>query len=125
MRALRALYSSAEEWELLFPSTRSGQVNFSLDTLGQPLSSATEKRVAAALKGLIAAELNSKPTTLDADIALLKSIVSNAQSSSIITNRSSGSSTTVGSGMFEDATISAIAFRIEKKRLLDEVMSMA
>ena len=117
MRALRALYSSAEEWELLFPS-RSGQVNFSLDTLGQPLSSATEKRVAAALKGLIAAELNSKPTTLDADIALLKSIVSNAQSSSIIV-------TTVGSGMFEDATISAIAFRIEKKRLLDEVMSMA
>ena len=124
MRALRALYSSAEEWELLFPSTRSGQVNFSLDTLGQPLSSATEKRVAAALKGLIAAELNSKPTTLDADIALLKSIVSKAQSSSIITNGSSGSST-VGSGMFEDATISAIAFRIEKKRLLDEVMSMA
>ena len=82
--------------------------------------------MAAALKGLIAAELHSKPTTLDADIALLKSIVSNAQSSSIIvTNRSSGSSTTVGSGMFEDATISAIAFRIEKKRLLDEVMSMA
>ena len=119
VRALRALYSSADEWETLFPDrsgrlSGSGNFNFNLDFLGQPLSPSTEKRVATAMKKLIAAELSSKPTSVEADIALLQNTVRDAQSSS-----SSSSSSLSSSGMYDFATISAIAFRIEKKRLLD------
>ena len=121
VRALRALYSSADEWETLFPDRSgrlSGSGNFNLDFLGQPLSPSTENRVATAMKKLIAAELSSKPTSVEADIALLQNTVRDAQSSKAVVEG------IVGSGMYDFATISAIAFRIEKKRLLDEVMAL-
>jgi hypothetical protein len=89
-----------------------------LDFLGQPLSPSTENRVATAMKKLIAAELSSKPTSVEADIALLQNTVRDAQSSKAVVEG------IVGSGMYDFATISAIAFRIEKKRLLDEVMAL-
>ena len=128
-RSLRALYSSQAEWaELVASSGRIGN----LERLGAPLSPQTEKLVASALRSLASLELASKPTTLEEDVALLggsKGGVSRKKgnkgfSSSSGDAASDATAAPNPSGPYQDAVYSAISFRIEKKRLLGEAMTM-
>lgn len=73
VRAMRALYCTPEEWQKLGTLT-------SLDALGVPLSSSTEKAVATALADIVRFELSAKATTLEDDMALLAQLRASAAS---------------------------------------------
>jgi len=132
VRAMRALYSSDTEW-----AQRMG-AGPSLDSYGTPCSDSTERKVAAALRALAVAELEEKPTTLLQDkeqLGLARGQFASAPSASSFTPTSATkkgfgtTETSAGtsveavadpSGMFASRAASALAFRVEKKRLLHE-----
>ena len=116
VRAVRALYSSPAEWEQAFSSSLSSST-YNLDRLGSPLSRETERKVEAALRSLLSAELAAKPTTLEEDVAELRLLQTQMKAPS-------GSDKVAASGMYEDSAIAAIAFRIEKKKLLTEILEL-
>jgi hypothetical protein len=119
VRALRALYSAPEEWERLFPAASKSPPT--LTYLGVPLSISTEEKLEKALKGLLAAELASKPTTLEEDAKMLEEAMQRRASDS--PNLLGGPSTSP-SGLYEDTSLTALIFRMEKKRLLKEVLAL-
>ena len=63
VRALRALYCSPSEWSSLFSGPGTDLCN--LNTLGVPLSSASEDKLATALQVLTRLEMSGKPTSLE------------------------------------------------------------
>ena len=113
-RALRALYASRAEWAELVGVT--GTIG-SLERLGAPLSGETEALVASALRSLAQLELASKPTRLEEDVALLQGLKGKVAAG---TSGGGGCEACDPSGLYQDPVFSAVAFRIEKKKLLLE-----
>lgn len=89
----------------------------SLEQLGRPLSAATEEVLNRALQTIISSELSSKATTLADDETLLTRYLAS-------TTPSAKTSSVSASGKFDDKEVTALAFRIEKKKLLHQVMSL-
>eukprot|EP01038_Epipyxis_sp_PR26KG_P012355 gene12355-16569_t len=128
IRVLRALYSATDEWNSFFDNEN----RLTLEALGKQLSSNTELCIKRALLNIINAELASKPTTLDDDKQLLSNILNKKTAS----NSTPNSNSTKGfakvnnvvsdeidpSGIYSNTLISAIIFRIEKKKLLVEAI---
>jgi len=137
-RCLRALYASAQEWQLVTDS----RGMLALDALHAPLSAQTEKAVRRAQGQLAQLELESKASRLEDDEAQLRVMVSGrskdksggvvgsfsvgfgGESPSKVVERAKSSvrtaSTVDPSGRFKDTLYTAVAFRIEKKKLLLE-----
>jgi hypothetical protein len=143
VRAMRALYSNPEEWSSLTRAS-GGQLQ-TLETLGQPLSSETENKVATALRAIAKLELASKATSLDDDVKLFEEMRQSKTSSPSdtgakaktkgfgATNEAAEGKAVDGgrddapvdpSGRFGDADFAVVSFRIEKKRLLKEASKM-
>eukprot|EP00746_Dinoflagellata_sp_MGD_P127888 gnl/MRDRNA2_/MRDRNA2_62363_c0_seq1.p1 gnl/MRDRNA2_/MRDRNA2_62363_c0~~gnl/MRDRNA2_/MRDRNA2_62363_c0_seq1.p1 ORF type:complete len:637 (+),score=120.78 gnl/MRDRNA2_/MRDRNA2_62363_c0_seq1:134-2044(+) len=115
MRCMRALCASSTEWKNL--CSADGQLN-NLEVLGTPLSAETERRGTEALKALAKCELDSLPTTLEDDLQA-KAAESNGAIAKGDTKESSEANMVVDpSGSFREANFAALAFRIEKKKLL-------
>ncbi len=141
VRALRALYASDAEWVSF------GGLS-SIQALGASLSPQTEESVARALRAFCRLELRDKPTTLQEDQARLLFTSQSmgagagamaqmegvdgalAQSNapkgfgaapSTIDNNGTGQGVDMDpSGLYRDALVCALAFRIEKKKLLHD-----
>mmetsp|Transcript_32380 Transcript_32380/g.44363 ORF Transcript_32380/g.44363 Transcript_32380/m.44363 type:complete len:509 (+) Transcript_32380:174-1700(+) len=110
VRALRALFSSNTEWNALF----SASPVVSLEQLGRPLSADSEAVLNRALQTIVASELASKATSLKDDEALLtRYLATPVQTKSVS-----------ASGKFDDKEVTALAFRIEKKKILQQALSL-
>lgn len=134
-RAIRALYSTPQEWKSL---TDSANKIGNLEKLGTPLCSATEAKVANALRSIASLELASKSTDINQDLALFETLKQKRGSATqgSPNNNSKGFSSAPAktstaaaaaavpnpSGPYQDALFSALAFRIEKKKLLLEAI---
>ena len=135
-RAIRALYASPAEW----PSFAGSENNIgNLEKLGTPLSTQTEALLAQALRKLAALELTSKPTSLEQDLELQSrqpggsggdgggvrraSDAGKGFSVPVVAPSASDGGVAEPSGAFSSPRFSALAFRIEKKKLLREAMS--
>lgn len=144
VRALRALYATDAEW-----ASFGGLGN--VQALGKRLSAETEESVAAALRAFCRLELRDKPTSLQEDQAMLLAyserkmstaagekvvrmngmdgVASDAAASKdkgfAATKPKNGkkdkSAVMDPSGLYRDALVSALVFRIEKKKLLTDV----
>jgi hypothetical protein len=68
VRSMRALYSSAEEWDALVKQSGGTSDLNSLNNLGTPLSAGTEGKVSKALGALVHLELARKPTSVEEDV---------------------------------------------------------
>jgi len=126
LRCVRAMCSSASEWKGLCDG--GGQLK-NLDVLGNPPSSDTERKGLEVLKALAKCELDTLPTTLQADMQELASIRAGGPGAG--STRGFGASTETAkkpqsetaevvdpSGKYSEQIFSALAFRIEKKKLL-------
>lgn len=130
VRSLRALLCSPDEWRLLFPSSSSSSADeeASLERLGVPGSSETERLVNAALAMILRMELEGKPTTLAEDLSLLATLQASSPSptataASTATAALQGEQAVNPSGRFSIVQLSTLQFRIEKKILLQEGIS--
>ena len=134
VRSLRALLCSPDEWRLLFPSSSSSSSSSSadeeasLERLGVPGSSETERLVNAALAMILRMELEGKPTTLAEDLSLLATLQASSPSptataASTATAALGGEQAVNPSGRFSIVQLSTLQFRIEKKILLQEGIS--
>ena len=128
IRSLRAFLSSESEWKALAPG-----LTESLKGLEQPLSLETEKNIEKALAAIASLELSSMTTSLEKDLELLKGLNSSPEAPSKgfskDQNRESRKgptdATTVDpSGSFRDRDFSKIAFRLEKKKLLQSALDI-
>jgi hypothetical protein len=121
VRTLRALYASESEWNSLVDN---GNNLRNLEKLGQTLSADTEAAIASALRAFAAMELRNKKTTLEADVKLLQTLQGGSSTtggfSSTSKEKADSRTGITPSGVFEDATICAVAFRVEKKSLLSD-----
>ena len=121
VRTLRALYASESEWNSLVDN---GNNLRNLEKLGQTLSADTEAAIASALRAFAAMELRNKKTTLEADVKLLQTLQGGSSTtggfSSTSKEKADSSTGVTPSGVFEDAAICAVAFRVEKKSLLSD-----
>lgn len=125
VRSLRALLCSPDEWRSLFPDPSTAQEEASLERLGLPGCPETERLVAAALAMILRLELEGKPTTLAEDLSSLASF--QASSSPAISPRTAaavGEQEVNPSGRFSVVELSTLKFRIEKKMLLQEGISL-
>lgn len=127
VRALRALFATEEEWKS-FGALRN------MEPLSKPLSATTEEAVASALRSLCRLELETKPTSLQQDRQLFEEISRSGGRKSKkgkekgFGDRGQGQNDMAAaepapmdpSGIFKDAYLSAVAFRIEKKALLSD-----
>lgn len=146
VRSLRLFFASTEEWLSVVKVTGGGASSpLSLGTLGVPLSAATEARVNHALRLFAQYELQSKPTALEEDYAILASLDASSGSAEGSTERAVASSKKPKgggrgkggfgqksdgekvaapvmdpSGKYSDEYFTAVNFRIEKKKLLVE-----
>jgi hypothetical protein len=127
IRAMRALYSSPEEWNLIVGD---GGSLSSLDTLGTPLSATTEQTVSIALRDVIRMELSQKSTPLEEDLQL-KETMRNQGPSPSPDSKGFGekrlkapmrSMSTNPSGLYSYNGFAALSFRIEKKILLQNAL---
>ena len=123
VRAMRALYSSPEEWEQIVVS---GQLP-SLDNLGTVLSTKTEQAITIALADILRLELQQKTTTLDDDMQIINDMrVKIAQSSSNDKDSvMSNSSALDPSGLYSSSDFAALSFRIQKKKILSDALQKA
>jgi len=122
VRSLRALLCSTDEWRLLFPGpSTTAEEEVTLERLGPPRSVETERLVAAALAMILRMELEDKPTTLVDDVSLLAALQASLSASSGAT----GGQEVDPSGGFSVADVSILKFRIEKKLLLQEGISIS
>ena len=123
VRAMRALYSSPEEWEQI---TINGQVP-SLDNLGTVLSTNTEQAISIALTDILRLELQQKTTSLDEDMRIMNDmrvkITTISQPSSndkeFVMSKSSALDP---SGMYSSSDFAALSFRIQKKKILSDAL---
>lgn len=76
VRSMRALYSSAEEWDVIVKQSGGSSDLNSLNNLGTPLSADTEGKVSKALNALVRLELARKPTSVEDDVKELEGLVS-------------------------------------------------
>eukprot|EP00596_Hydrurales_sp_CCMP1899_P009992 CAMPEP_0119043348 /NCGR_PEP_ID=MMETSP1177-20130426/21100_1 /TAXON_ID=2985 /ORGANISM="Ochromonas sp, Strain CCMP1899" /LENGTH=613 /DNA_ID=CAMNT_0007011263 /DNA_START=127 /DNA_END=1965 /DNA_ORIENTATION=- len=147
VRSIRALYSSAEEWNLLVKQSGDSGTLQNLNRLGVPLSSTTEQNIASVMYSLIQLELQEKSTTLEEDVGLLgalenlQRVGSQSKKLEIETKKvvepnkkgfgdekpTKNSKTKTSpqkemkvdpSGYYRDQDFAALTFRIEKKRIL-------
>jgi hypothetical protein len=72
---MRALYSSAEEWDALVKQSGGTSDLNSLNNLGTPLSASTEGKVSNALGTLVRLELARKPTIMEEDVKELDDLI--------------------------------------------------
>ena len=128
VRCLRAIYCSEKEWQMLIGP--SGSLD-SLERLGQIFCGETEASVARSLKCLCRYELASKVTSIDEDIRLLeaaKACTTSGEGSSLkgfaVKEMALNDKGVDPAGMYVSAGVTAIAFRIEKKKLLLEALSL-
>lgn len=152
VRSIRALYSSAEEWNLLVKQSGDSGTLQNLNRLGVPLSSTTEQNIASVMYSLIQLELQEKSTTLEEDVGLLgalenlQRVGSQSKKLEIETKKvvepnkkgfgdekpTKNSKTKTlpqkemkvdPSGYYRDQDFAALTFRIEKKRILKEALT--
>ena len=114
VRCLRALYSSADEWQSI--CTTNDQL-LTLDKLGQALSPDTESKVFMALKNIASQELSKKKSTIDEDYQLL----ANLGNKNGFAKAKQVSASDVKADGETGALATAIEFRIEKKKMLEEI----
>ena len=107
VRVLRALYSSFDEWNIITQSN-----NNILQILENQLSNETELKISQILNELIKLEINDKETSLAADMQQLESLTSKQ------TEKVSSS------GIYENSIVAILTFRIEKKKLLNEILKL-
>lgn len=131
VRVLRAMYCSADDWQRLGLSTAS-----TLETLVSSINQDTEAKVKAALQLIVKFELESKKTSLSQDVEQLERLNNKSASSSDSSKKGFSNKSTVTvmskaasmeadpSGSFADYAYSTLAFRIEKKKLLNEVLAL-
>ena len=142
VRCMRAMVATSEEWTQICGGN--GRY-LDMKNLGTPLSEATEKIGMEALAALAQCELDSYESTLNEDLICLKSLHDGGSNlTNMSKNRKKKENTSVGfgkeraesttttattaatassivatpSGSFEDMKYTAIAFRVEKKKLL-------
>jgi hypothetical protein len=140
VRALRLFFAGANEWEKYSVSSTGSAAEVMLTQLPDTLSVETEKKVAKTLQLLAQYEMNAKSTSLESDYAELKQLVSGHMGDVASDSKNKGFSAkkgnksntkktdadkndTDGLGEFRDARMSALRFRIEKKKLLLEALS--
>lgn len=113
VRTVRALVCTSSEWTAL----EAGNSALSLEALATPLSPATEDKILEVLRVFATNELASKPTTLADDLETRSTALSSSRDNYKELN------TVDPSGVFSDSFVAALSFRIEKKRLLEEILS--
>lgn len=123
VRAMRALYSSTEEWEQIIVD---GYLP-SLDNLGTVLSTKTEQTITIALADILRLELQQKTTTLDEDICTMndmrvKMTTISHQSSTDKEVIKSTSTPLDRSGWYSFSDFAALSFRIQKKKILSDAL---
>lgn len=127
VRAMRALYSSPDEWNSIIGDT--GRLS-SLDTLGIPLSATTEQTIAIALRDIVRMELSQKSTSLQEDLKMKADMCNGPLSTSpkgFGEKRSkvpvhSDNMATNPSGLYSYNDFAALSFRVEKKTLLQHAL---
>jgi len=124
VRSLRALLCSPDEWRLLFPDPSTVDEEASLERLGLPGCPETERLVTAALTMILRLELEGKPTTLTEDLSSLASLQASSSAISPRTAAATGEQEVNPSGRFSVVELSTLKFRIEKKMLLQEGISL-
>jgi hypothetical protein len=133
VRFLRGFLATPAEWQRLIklPIAEIMQV------LGSPLSN--EPLLKSVLKAIAAIELNSKPTDLSHDMATLKTALTFGKSVTetkstargFLTETTESKNTksknkTKGwdpSGIYADSLVTALTFRIQKKKILNDLIS--
>jgi hypothetical protein len=116
LQALRALVSTDEEWQ---------NAGGAVGNFATQVSPQNERLARVAAKTAILLELESKPTSLEQDMDMLKLLNKQQQQSN-----SGGTRSVVGKEMIRNAISSnsnedrlALLFRIEKKKLLYEIIT--
>ena len=123
VRAMRALYSSTEEWEQIIVDGRLS----SLDNLGTVLSTKTEQTITIALADILRLELQQKTTTLDEDICTMNDMrvkmATISQPSSTDKEVIMSTNTPLDpSGWYSFSDFAALSFRIQKKKILTDAL---
>lgn len=111
-RCVRALVCSETEWNIAQPASNLGGV-------AVPLSEETERKITALLGCICEGELLAKPTTIKQDEELLEKKQSRSK------GFGGAAAVVASSDEMPERLRSAIIFRMEKKKLLEEAIRLS